>query len=486
MENLAKIKELQKQINVMNEVIEELIASEMKQQNTSQIDIKRIEQLGKQVPLQSHFVSFLDEDVAVKYCTLLASAVRLLEDTEKKVRQYYFISRILHSSKAKSSLEEIITNAELVGISEFAYMKQELAEDSKVFLFDLLLQISLEGKIEAKQLDYFCEVLAYVDMNERDMKSLFRVVSCVLQENIEELLQESATFPIKNIFCYFREFDIAFSIGEIRKAKKDKLIIVGINDFKGICSTETITKTKTENGVSVDVEEINYHLHLDKLNKKEIIFVECAFRNIVSVDAISSKAIFEDCDFNECGTFSFRVVLVNKCYFRRCGNKKNIMLKIKIGQIKNCKFEECSITNINEKNITGKNLSVENATLIYLENGVIAKCEYNNCKVIRKRDNSLTGIIRTSAFMLSIAISGSSGPTFVENLNLIYATSANVDGCRFLDCQCEDLETDTNSSKYSNIMKKNYLINIVQGVEKNNTFEHCIATANVGTAKWEE
>ena len=483
MENLAKIKELQKQINIINGVIEELITSEMKQQNNSQIDIKRIESLGKQATFQSHFVSFLDEDVAVKYCTLLASAVRLLEDTEKKIRQYYFISRILHSSKAKCSLEEIITNAELVGISEFAYMKQELAEDIKVFLFDLLLQISLVGKIEEKQLDYFCEVLAYVDMNEKDRKSLFRVVSCVLQENIEELFKESDAFPVKNICGYFKEFDVAYSIEEVSKAKKDKVIIVAVKDFKPICSTEKITKTKTENGVSVEVEEIKYHLHLDELKKKTVIFVECEFDNIDFMDGITSNTIFENCDFNECGAFSLKKALVNKCCFRKCGNEKNIMLKIELGQIEKCIFDECSVTNIKEWNeIKEKSLSMENGALICLEKGLIAKSTCNRCKVVKEGDRGV--LVLNRIFRMARPLG--TKLALEQDLNIICLNKGSIQDCRFSECTCEDAEKDRSYSEYSSVKINNYLINLVDGTAKDNIFERCIATANVGAAKWEE
>lgn len=485
MENLAKIKELQKQINVMNEVIEELITSEMKQNNTSQIDIKRIEALGKQATFQSHFVSFLDEDVAVKYCILLASAVRLLEDTEKKICQYYFISRILHSSKAKCSLEEIITNAELVGISEFAYMKQELAEDIKVFLFDLLLQISLEGKIEEKQLDYFCEVLAYVDMNEKDMKSLFRVVSCVLQENTEELFEDDSNFPTEKIVHYFEDFEIVTSVDGILKAKKENIIIVGVKEFATLFSKERFIETKTENGVSVNVEKIKYSFHVNTLKKRNIVFLKCAFKNIDSMDGIGMKITFKNCDFHECGFLSFAETVINQCYFKKCGNTKNIMLKIKSGKITNCKFEECSVTNIKEQSIKQKNLTVENGTLIYLDKGLISNCEYDKCKVVRNYNLNVGRIISSMRFGFRFSSIDGNSPTFIQNFNIIYSNDAIIECCRFLECQSKDMETNRMYSYYSSVKTNNYLINLVEGTEKNNTFERCTAIANVGSARWE-
>lgn len=490
MDNLAKIKEIQKQMNAINTVIEDLLTSEMKQQNHSQIDIQRIEQLGKQVPFQSHFVSFLDEDVAVKYCTLLASAVRLLEDTEKKIRQYYFIARILHSRKVRCSLEEIITNAELVGISDFTFMKQELGEDSKVFLFDLLLQISFEGKIEEKQLDYFCEVFAYDSVSEKDIKSIFKAVSCVLLENMEELLEDDSNFPVEKIFYYFKDVDIVTSVEEIFKAKKENLIIVGIKEFETISSKERLVETKTENGVSVNVEKIKYSFHVNTLKKRNIVFLKCAFKNIDSMDGIGMKITFKNCDFHECGFLSFAETVINQCYFKKCGNTKNIMLKIKAGKIMNCKFEECSVTDIKEQSITSKKLCVEEGALIYLGKGVIAHCEYEKCRVIRKKEVRSNGLFNMSSMSWMIhysSVDKSDKSAFVQTLNLIYSKNGIIECCRFFECQCEDLEENRieNKYKYSDIKTYNFLINLVEGTEKNNIFERCVAPAKIGTARWE-
>ncbi len=471
MDNLAKIKELQKQINAMNVVIEDLITSEMKQQHNSPIDIKRIEQLGKQVPFQSHFVSFLDEDVAIKYCTLLASAVRLLEDIEKKIRQYYFIARILHSSKVRCSLEEIITNAELVDISDFESIKQELREDIKVFLFDLLLQISFDGKMEEKQLDYFCEVLAYTGISEKEIRSIFRVVSCVLLEKIEELFENSGNFPIEKVCPYFNNFETVTSVEGIFKVKKENIIVVGVKEFKRICSTEKVAVRKNENkffvGFEEDIEEkIIYHLLLDELKKKNIIFFKCIFENLADISEKRLKVRFEKCSFNRCEYFSFAEAIVNECYFEKCG-----MLEMKLGQIKNCIFNECSRTIYTQN--SGQ-LDIEQTALIYLQKGLIYNCECNQCNVMGEKNSSFWRF-------------SYNGYKLIQTLNIIYLNSGTIERCRFLECKCKDLKEDRSYSGYSsdNVTKKNYLINLIQGIERNNTFERCVATKNVGTARWE-
>ena len=146
----------------------------------------------------------------------------------------------------------------------------------------------------------------------------------------------------------------------------------------------------------------------------------------------------------------------------------------------NCKFEECSIINIYEQKITQKNLTVENGALIYLGKGVISNCEYYKCKVIREYD-----ILSSFSSLFSKRGSSEAKPTFVQTLNLIYSNSANVECCRFLECQCEDLETNRTYYKYSDTKIHNYLINLVEGKEKNNIFERCVAPAKIGTARWE-
>ena len=71
MNNIGKTKELHKQINSLNMLIDDLASTESNESVAPSIDIKRIEQLARQSSYKLHFINSLDEDIIIKYCALL-------------------------------------------------------------------------------------------------------------------------------------------------------------------------------------------------------------------------------------------------------------------------------------------------------------------------------------------------------------------------------------------------------------------------------
>lgn len=424
-------------------------------------DIQRIEQIARQSAFNTHFLKECDEDVVAKYCTILASYVRFADNVEKKVKQYYFLSRILYNVSIHTGLEEIITNAGLVDSKDFEMMKQELGSNIKLFVFDILLMISLDEEINEKQLSYFCETLAYANVKKKDMECMLQVCACVLSGREEELYQYASGFPIMEIFCYLRspiKGGIVISLDAIEETKEKDIIVVGAN-IK------------------------NMELDLDIYGKKSLSFLNCRFKHISSIRGIKTKVTFENCYFKDCrkqqrvksaaseyicALFSFADAYFKNCSFKRChhittNQETTVLLKMDSGKIESCNFISCSVGCAGKKRL--KLFWVRYyvwGALICANNVSVKNTKYQGCVV---KENEGSGGMYSRDF----------GARY---LHLIYCKGGNIEGCEFLSCVCSGLSKD-------DIKSYNYLINSIGAMEKENQFIECKADGNVGTAEWE-
>lgn len=468
--------EVRKHIDFIEGILDNL-EKEQKGQEEQEIDITRIEQFARQSAFKLHFLRVYDEDVAVKYCTLLASYVRFAGSMEKKVKQYYFLSRILYSVNSSKGLEEVITGAELAGIKDFEIIMQELKNDIKLFLFDILLMISLDGNIDEKQLSYFCETLAYTDMDRNDLECLCNVCSCVLSGDEYELYYYAYGFPIVKLSCYLPnpiKGEVVISLDELKKAKEMDVMVTGANIQ-------------------------NMELDLDTYGKKHLRFFNCKFENVSSIRGIKTEVVFEGCYFvdckkeyelpepspsgltttyyanekNEYALFSFVNADFVSCSFKRCShinhNVATILLKMDSGKIEDCNFMSCSVGSSGGR-IAGKNGSMicEYGALIYVDKVSVINTKYQNCIVKGNGRKSLS--LRSNVIRIFASD--------CQYLNLIYCNGGNIKGCEFLWCECSGLSRDS-------MKRYNYLINSIGALERNNKFIECTASSNTGTAKWE-
>ena len=458
-------------------LIEDLASTESNESVAPSIDIKRIEQLARQSSYKLHFINSLDEDIIIKYCALLSSVVRLTDDTEKKVKQYYFIARILYGNKLTIAFDEIIMNAEMINISDFEFMKQELGADIKVLLFDMLLAISMDGTMDDKQLDYICEVFAYVDLSKKDIEYILKVTSCVLKAEERSLFKYADGFPIAKLSCY------------LNKAIKCEVVT----------SWEEFIKSKDKVIIAVGLCIKNTELPIDEYKKKSIRFLNCKFENVSSISAADTKVEFEDCSFLDCqkkyelryadsisnrekshlhALFEFNKAEFTNCIFEKCSHINNMeaseILKVNRGHIVDCVFQNCSIgTNSIVKETISTVYRYEYGAIIYAEKVSIVGCEFIRCV-----SNGNGAKCHPLSCRLVFLGSGENFSSDYQYLHIVYCRGGNIEQCEFSGCECNGLSNER-TKRY------NYLINSIGALERNNTYSNCIRTNDVGTAEWE-
>lgn len=468
MAELSKIYEIQNDITRISRVIDDIIGEEEKSKNADNIDINRIEKLARQAVLKNHFIYHYDAEIVKKYCILLASAVRFMEKNDKKIRQYYFIARILYGNNAEIPLDEIVVSAELVDIKDFSMLHKELQKDIKLFLFDALLLTSLDGDMDEKQTDYYCELLAYVDVSKKDLENLFKVCACVLSGKDNELYQYASSFPISKLSCYLQnpiKGEVVTSLKELKQGKEKDVTVVGVNVK-------------------------NMELDLDTYGKKNLRFLDCKFKNVSSICGVSTRIVFENCYFGDCkkeselhssseyedgvtrrrgyALFSFGNADFINCSFERCSHINHwdatVFLKIDSGKIENCRFISCLVGSTavtNDKGIGSYNYFVY-CSLIYVDKVSVTNTKFEECIAIGGENGGLLWLARSSD---------------CQYLNLIYCKGGNIEKCEFLSCGCSGGSDERTK-------KNNFLINSIGAMEKGNKFTECTATGNVGTAEW--
>ena len=455
------------------ESIEELIANleEAHEKNEEQvIDISRIESLARQVPFHGHFIKAYDEDIRAKYCTVLASYVRFADTNEKKAKQYYFISRIMQSDAANKTLAEIITSSEMVGIADFEMIKQEMKQDISLFVFDVLLMISLDGIFDENQINYFCETLAYLAVDKKALNSITNACACVLGRGEEKLLfQYAADIPVAKLSCYLT------------------------NPIPGeVCTTLDDAKESKEQYVTIAGANVkNQEIDIDSFGKENIRFYDCKFENVSSMTAKKTKVEFEACYFGDCkrmfderevefyekfkeqdiatgAIFCFEEAIIDNCRFERCGQRyhgaSGGLLLCEKGTISNSVFEDCFVNVYSFVNTISTHW--EYAAMLFLNEVSVTACRFLSCRI------SGNGYKRSHSI-----IPGSRGASEYQYLNIIYCQGGNIEESEFVNCESSGL-TNNREEKF------NYVINIIGSMEKENKFLNCTATGNVGSAKW--
>lgn len=272
------IKALKKHLSSIEEILTKLEENDSSRNIGYEIDILKIDTIAKQTPYKGHFISEYDEDIIKKYIIFMASIVRESKDIEKRTKQYYFILRLLHGTSVKLSISEWITRSELVELTDIECIKDAIGPESALMAFDILLMISMDGQIEDKQMQYFCEILAYLSIDKKVIDAIVRTCSLILLGEEENVLDFADKIAISKISCYFKNpiiGEVVSSVDGIKKTKNTDVVVVGVG-FK------------------------NEELDIDKYNKKNIVFKNCKFENIASLRANKTKVRFSNCMFDRC------------------------------------------------------------------------------------------------------------------------------------------------------------------------------------------
>jgi uncharacterized protein YjbI with pentapeptide repeats len=469
----SNLKGLELEVQKLNHIITELV-EENTAEKEDDIDLGKLQNLGKQAPFQNHYIGNKDVDLADKYAVLLASAAALEEKKEKRIGQYYFIARIMASSKTQTALDEIVRDSKMISIKDFDSIGNELGNNGKkALLFDIFLMIALQGDIHEKQLDYFCEINAYFNTKKAEMQSIYQLVHCILTAEEKQIYQYAKNFPVNVLSCYLSKpisGQVVTSVQEISKVKDSNIIIYGVA-FQ------------------------NTEVQIDDYKKKKIKFINCTFENVTSVTATITRVEFDGCWFKDCQKekekevkskidnsnpisavinnttlfgenfvsgsaklFEFKEAYIQNCNFENCeilnDSKESIILKIEKGSVENCNFHNCSIK-----------AKINYGSIVYTEKVSITNCKFIDCRCQFYGNNTS----RKGMFV----------PLY-RCVCIIFCKGGNVKKCKFLECIC-DLPDDRN---YGTDIKASSIINCISAIEKNNTFEKCKSTSNIGSAEW--
>lgn len=456
---------IRKYIDSIEEILLKIEVSQDKKENQG-IDIGKIDGLAKQNPFNNHFINSYDEDIRIKYCTILASYVQYAETVEKKVKQYYFLSRIMNCKRVPHSLEEIITSSEIIGISDFEKLHQELKENTSLLVFDIVLMLYLDGKFDDKQLDYLCETLAYLGTERKAVDSIMKACACILKHDDEkEVLKYAADIPVAKLSCYLEspiKGDVVADIKDVRKSKEQYVTI----------AYQTIR---------------NVEIDIDTFGKEKIKFYNCRFEKISSIKAKKTKVEFEFCYFWDCtrafpekhgwepkrdnidiqdiyegALFAYNEAYFESCIFERCGQSYHSdtsgMLSCKKGNISNCIFKECFV-HVNSFGAGSSDYTI--TSLLTINKVSISGCSFLSCQINGNENGQNNNCFES------------------EYLSIIYCQGGNVEYTKFSDCVLSGI-----SRKPFGSIHHDYILNISSATQRENSFNNCTCVANINSKEW--
>lgn len=489
----TKILTLEKELSKAISLVSELRASSEEKQTGSDIDFSKIIRYSSQAAFTEHYIKNLDIDVADHYCTLLLAAIDLLQDREKKVKQYYFVARIFEAVNPTKSLEELVTEAKMVSADDYVRMKDELSEEGRMaFLFDFLLMISLSGEIDSMQLDYYCETLSFFGIDSRQLRGLFETVKCVLSGEEDKVYDYLDAFP-------------AWVIGGYMPKPVRRTVITDAEKLKNCAEKEVIVY-----GVSFKDES----MLIDEYKKSDIRFLECKFNGISAMTAKKTKTRFEKCVFCECsndgsedfadiyfdreeeGTkklnkpyavFNFKNADFINCVFSDCKanniNRASNLLQLRNGKVKNCSFKNCSIGAGGTRSKEDTKL-YEYGAILFSKETTIENCRFEDCKGYGNGQYGNGRFKEKDIFTSHVKLSGSASD--YQYIHMILCKNGKVENCQFLRCICDgESELRNWLGNIREAEKHHYLINAINSTQSQNTFTQCrTASEPIGTAEW--
>lgn len=435
-------------------------------------DISMIEHYARQASFVGHGCRNLTPFVLRRYCTFLAGAAVWLADKEKKIRQYYFISRIFYSCGQGELLADLIRDAQLISPADMEQFKSELSVDmQKVFLIDLLLMISMDGSTDEKQLEYFCEMYSFFFRKVQELSPIIRAVGAILTKDPKKIGGWTAQISIALIKCYFKDWkgiSIVADFSSLVCAPEKDIIVCGARIY-------------------------GRALYLDEIRKTNIRFVNCTFSEIPTMKAERTHVVLENCRFENCsgknpdkfryGSFYFNNAEIKHCKFINCQanehERASCFIEIKSGSIEDTLFEKCSI-NAKPTVLTTNNGEYAFGAVLNIEEATVSGCEFRECKALCKESNGSTTRSGTQIWLHFGTISWTN--LINQRLHMIYSLSGSIKDCSFIQCQTAEAEC---VGPRLESQKRNYLINTKSGTEENNRFRSCVAPEMVGSVKWE-
>lgn len=460
-----KLLELEKEIDQVNVTLKELIQEfyhRNEEDKEEKIDFDIITEYSKSTAFSGHYITKISIEKACQICLHLAGVVDLLRDKAEKMKQYYFLARILASLEEPISLEELAKESKHISAADFNKLRIDLSDDEKlIFLINLLLMISLNGKINELQLDYFCEIASFFIVSREQLEIIMKVVKCFLLSQ-EEIYDYANAVPLREVICFKQ--NNAYDKMIIQKDEKEKI---------AACEGDRIIIC----GVTFSNEE----LLIDDYQKKHITFYQCTFEKMYGISASETEVVFKDCKFYRCFSnqqedneldlkkselFYFKNTKISGCFFEECGfiNKKglSILLNMRGGEISDSTFMACRV--IDEGINIREDRRWSCASIVHGYKTIIKSCKFVSCCAYSNNHYFLRHL-------------------FTDNqcMHIVMSIKGRVEACEFEICQCIESE----HTAVNNANRYYYIINSNESEEKDNVFKKCDAKKNIGSIDWE-
>ncbi|MDO5406471.1 MAG: hypothetical protein Q4F28_04000 [Eubacteriales bacterium] len=455
------IREVQKLDMQMIEMMTTLdnIKDNLEQPEEIIIDIDKIEKYAIQSKFLKHIIENLDEELAYKYCVALASAIDLVEEKEKKIKQFYYIFRIYHVHYSSQISENLLRDSKIFSMDDWELLLNGVSADEKRnLLVDFLLMISLDGMPDSKQAEYLCEIFAYADYKEKDIRVILQLVKAILVCDKEQMYELVDKINVNYYIPYLGsklEFYVLGDISQIASCDSPNIMIVNGN-----------------------IRDKNQQIDLDQFGKSSLIFKNCQFENVVGLVAKKTKVYLKECFFKNCKQNNLKSNTANSIglmpfmgssrYKYNKSDKKKFLLELTNAKLENTTFKNCFVEGF-----------ANNSSLLKLIDSEIISCKFDNCRIGVHADSKASCAIidadRTTVENCIFSDCSSYGEGEYGRFDYFYMYIVKAGGGKVIDniftkCKCDgENVNDKNFNNYILAYSNNTY-------EKNNTFSECTTT----------
>jgi uncharacterized protein YjbI with pentapeptide repeats len=300
--------------------------------------------------------------------------------------------------------------------------------------------ISLEGKPEQLQFDYFCECIAFAGMTQLFVLTIVKGVRAIMEKSREALLELSEKIDINGLWGY-------------------------IGDESGeyvVRSLENLTKTDAEKILfyKKQFKDVDHLLDMDIYVKKHIRFEQCQFENIRGLSG--SHIVLDGCSFRHSEAegkcfLSLQDARIIDTVFEDChGINAGGLILLEDTTMSQTRFIDCSFS-----------YKTDRHSLCIGKNTEIKYCEFMRCRVKGEAGNFNATLNKVSFDSIITIYGGKIQDTLFENCGFesIYGgiryndymvltdNEGGVSDNRFTNCQVyqHHCSCGFNTNTYNNI-----------------------------------
>lgn len=213
--------EMQKSIDQMKELVSE--------SEKSDVDYSYVEKCAKSNQFITHNIANKEEEIIYKYCCCLASIIELNNVAEQKVKQYYHVFRIYHTCMEEDVYEDLMRDSKTISVEDLLFLKENLQPIYiQNFLVDMMLMISFDENKNDKQMDYFCEVVGFLGISQKELEQIIKITRAILLVD-EEMLSQVVLERVINGYYAYLGYSVVLKPEEFRIGidVSDKVIFWG-------------------------------------------------------------------------------------------------------------------------------------------------------------------------------------------------------------------------------------------------------------------